>query len=343
MASVRDSSVMGATSARGTSGSEEGAPPPPSSEPVTAVGGRRRGVGWGARFELGLLIGPALIVFVAFVIYPVVMAAYYGFFSWKGFGPPTVFVGFRNYVTILTDPDFHEALYHNGFIVVMSLVIQGPIAIGLALLLNRKMRFRSAIRVLIFVPFVISEVVVGIGWSLMLQTDGAVNGLLNKVGLGALGSEWLSNPSIAIWTLMVIITWKYIGFAVILFLAGLQGVPPELSEAASIDGASYWQVQRYIVLPLLGPTIRIWAFLSIIGSLQLFDLVWIVWGQYVSSTAGTSTMATYMVANGRNAGSYGYGSAVAVVMFAVSFLVALTYQRFVLRRDTAGAITGGRI
>ena len=343
MASVRDASVMGATTARGTSGPEEGAAPP-SSGPVPtagAAGRRRRGIGWGARLELVVLIGPALIVFVAFVIYPVVMAAYYGFFSWKGFGPPTVFVGLRNYVTIVTDPDFHEALGHNLFIVVMSLLIQGPIAIGLALLLNRRLRFRSLIRVLIFVPYVISEVVVGIGWSLMLQTDGALNGLLNKVGLGALGSEWLSDPSFAIWTLMVIITWKYIGFAVILFLAGLQGVPPELSEAASIDGASYWQIQRHIVLPLLAPTIRIWAFLSMIGALQLFDLVWIIWGQYISSTAGTSTMATYMVANGRNAGSYGYGSAVAVVMFLVSFFFALLYQRFVLRRDTAGAITGG--
>ena len=82
---------------------------------------------------------------------------------------------------------------------------------------------------------------------------------------------------------MVIITWKYIGFAVILFLAGLQGIPEELYEAAAIDGASYWQIQRRITLPLLGPTMRIWAFLSIIGSLQLFDLVYIIWGQYVSA------------------------------------------------------------
>ena len=100
---------------------------------------------------------------------------------------------------------------------------------------------------------------------------------------------------------MVIISWKYIGFAVILFLAGLQSIPEELFEAAAIDGASYWQTQRRITLPLLGPTIRIWAFLSIIGSLQLFDLVYIIWGQYVAATAGTSTMATYMVANGRTA------------------------------------------
>lgn len=141
---------------------------------------------------------------------------------------------------------------------------------------------------------------------------------------------------------MVIITWKYIGFAVILFLAGLQGIPEELSEAAAIDGASFWQIQRTITLPLLGPTLRIWAFLSVIGSLQLFDLVYIIWGQYIASTAGTSTMATYLVVNGRNAGSYGYGNAVAVVLFVISLIVALVYQRIILRRDTEGAITGGK-
>ena len=301
---------------------------------------RRRHGTWGARAEIAVLVGPALVVFLAFVIFPVIMAAYYGFFSWQGYGPPTDFVGFRNYVTIIQDPTFQEALSHNGIIVVLSLVLQGPVAILLALLLNRKLRGQSIIRVLIFVPYVISEVVVGTGWSLMLQSNGAVNGLLEKLGLGALSQDWLSNPDIAIWTLMVILTWKYVGFAVILFLAGLQGIPEELPEAAAIDGASFWQVQRHITLPLLAPTLRIWAFLSIIGALQLFDLVYIIWGQYIASTAGTSTMATYLVANGRNAGNYGYGNAVAVVLFLISLIVALIYQRYVLRRDTEGAITG---
>ena len=184
-------------------------------------------------------------------------------------------------------------------------------------------------------------VIVGTGFSLMLQVTGAVNDALHSIGLGFLATDWLANPSIALWTLMGIITWKYIGFAVILMLAGLQSIPDELSEAARIDGASYWQVQRHITLPLLGPTIRIWAFLSIIGSLQLFDLVYIIWGQYISGTAGTSTMATYMALNGRLAGNYGYGSAVAVVMFLISLIVALAYQRFVLRRDLRGAVTQG--
>ncbi|MBB2947050.1 ABC-type sugar transport system permease subunit [Actinoplanes lutulentus] len=310
------------------------APPP--------VRPRRRGIGWGMRLEILALSGPAILVFAGFVIFPVLMAAYYGFYRWKGFGPPTDFVGLDNYVTILQDTLFHEALWHNGQIVVLSIVLQGPIALGLALLLNQRMRGQSLIRVLIFVPYVISEVIVGTAWSLMLQSSGAINDVLRSIGLGALAQDWLSDPAIAIWTLMLILTWKYVGFAVILFLAGMQNIPAELSEAAAVDGASYWQTQRSITLPLLGPTIRIWAFLSIIGALQLFDLVYIIWGQYVASTAGTSTMATYMVTEGRNAGNYGYGNAVAVVLFLISMLIALVYQRFVLRRDTEGALTGGR-
>ncbi len=312
------------------------APPPPTPRR------RPRGLGWAGRFEIALLVGPALIMFLGFVIFPVAMAAYYGFFRWQGYGAPTDFVGLQNYLTILTDPTFLEALGHNGFIVIASIVLQGPVAVLLALLLNRRMRGQSLIRVLIFVPYVIAEVVVGTGFGLMLQTQGALNGLLESWGLGALAHDWISDPAIAIWTLMAILTWKYVGFAVILFLAGLQGIPEELYEAAALDGAGYWQAHWRITLPLLAPTLRIWAFLSIIGALQLFDLVYIIWGQYVASTAGTSTMATYMVVNGRNAGNFGFGNAVAVVIFVISLVVALIYQRFVLRRDTAGAITEGK-
>ncbi|WP_402370921.1 carbohydrate ABC transporter permease [Isoptericola rhizosphaerae] len=310
--------------------------PSPAGRPRKA-----RRLPWGKWAEIALLAGPGIVVFVAFVIFPVVMAAYYGFFRWKGYGPPTDFVGLQNYRLILTDPAFQDALAHNGFILIMSLVLQGPAAIGVALLLNKRMRGRALIRVLIFVPYVLSEVIVGIGWGLMLHTTGAANDLLARIGLDGLTRDWLADPDVAIWSLMAVLVWKYIGFAVILMLAGLQSIPEELHDAAAIDGASYWKAQRYITLPLLGPTIRIWAFLSIIGSLQLFDLVYVMWGQYVASTAGTSTMATYMVVNGRISGSYGYGNAVAVVIFLISLTIALVYQRFVLRRDTEGALTGG--
>ena len=292
------------------------------------------------RIEITILSLPALIMFLGFVILPVFMAAYYGFFKWKGFGKPNVngkFIGLENYRIILTDPNFQQALGHTLFIVVASLIIQGPLAILFALLLNQKFKGRAIIRTLIFVPYVVSEVIVGTGWSLILQTSGALNAILAKFGFA--GADWISDPKIAIWTLMFIISWKYIGFAVILMIAGMQSIPEELYEAARVDGAGFWRQQCSITLPLLGPTIRIWAFMSIIGSLQLFDLVYIIWGQYVSSTAGTSTMATYMVREGRLANNYGYGSAVAVVIFIISLIIALTYQRLVLSRDLDGALT----
>ena len=302
----------------------------------------RRGSQWVARLEITALAAPAVIVFATFVILPVVLAAYYGFFRWKGYGKPTNFVGFHNYVVILTDPEFQAALGHNVQIIVLSLVIQGPIALAFALLLNKKMRGQSLIRILIFVPYVISEAIAGIAWSLLLGgQQGGFNALMRDWGLHVLDRDWLGDPHVALWTLMVILTWKYVGYATILFLAGLQGIPDELNEAAAIDGASYWQIQRRITVPLLGPTLRIWAFLSIIGSLQLFDLVYIIWGG-ASRTANVSTMATYMNQYGRESGNFGFGSAVAVVMFIVSLILALAYQRFVLRRDTAGALTGGR-
>src|SRR5438045_1353217 len=132
---------------------------------------KRRGRGR-LRLEIAVLSGPAILVFVALVIFPVTLAAYYGFYKWHGYGVPTDWVGLNNYKLILTDPAFHQVLLHNGMIVVLSLVIQGPLSILLALLLNQKIRGRSLISVLIFVPFVIFEVIVGTGWSLMLQPTG---------------------------------------------------------------------------------------------------------------------------------------------------------------------------
>ena len=291
--------------------------------------------GWRANLEIGLLSGPAIIIFLAFVIVPVFVALYYSFYNWQGWGParPDQFVGWKNYVWTLTNKAFWQAVGHNGIIMVLGLIMQGPLAVLVALLLNQKMRGRSLIRVLVFVPYVISEAIAGIGFFLMLQDNGAVNVLFGtKI-------SWLADPKVAIWTLMFILTWKYLGFAIILMLAGLQGIPEELSEAAAVDGATYWQIQWHIMLPLLKPTLKIWAFLSIIGSMQLFDMVYVIWGQYIAGIAGVSTMAWFMAGEGRLSGQLGRGSAIAIVVFIISLIVAIAYQRFVLNRDTEGALT----
>jgi raffinose/stachyose/melibiose transport system permease protein len=189
----------------------------------------------------------------------------------------------------------------------------------------------------VFAPYVLSEAITAVLWLSILQPGGAVDKMLAGVGLKGVTHEWLADRGIVLYTLFAVITWKYIGFGIILFLAGLQGVPPELKEAAAIDGATAWQTTRRVVIPLLGPTVRIWAFLSIIGALQLFDLIWIM---TLGGPAGSSaTMATYLIDRGFRRYQFGYGSAVTVILFTICFVFALLYQRFALRRDTQGAIT----
>jgi raffinose/stachyose/melibiose transport system permease protein len=300
---------------------------------------RRRRGGWRGPLLIWGFAAPALLVYVTFVLLPVGLAAVYSFFNWNGLSALERFIGFDNYVRALTDPVFIGAIGHNMGIVVLSLLIQGPLAVMIALLLNRPLKGRTLIRTLIFVPYVLSEVVAGLAFRLLLPPDGPFDGILTALGWVGDKPNWLADPNLAFWTLFVVLTWKYLGFAIILFLAGLQGVPEELSEAAAIDGASWWQIQRHITLPLLGPTIRIWAFLSIIGSLQLFDMVWILTGG--GPINSTATMATYMVEYGNGRSQVGYGSAVAVILFVISLIIALLYQRFILRRDLSGAITRG--
>jgi raffinose/stachyose/melibiose transport system permease protein len=310
-------------------------PNAPASRSATPVRWRR--TSWRTRLEITVFAGPALLVYVGFVLVPVVLAAYYSLYKWNGVQELTNFIGLDNYTRALKDPVFRRSIEHNAFFVIGSLLVQGPIALGVALLLNRPLRGRGALRMLIFVPYVLSEVITGIAWLLILQPHGPMDTLMQSVGLGAAVQLWLADPDVVLWTMLFVISWKYIGFAIILFLAGLQGIPDELTEAAQIDGASWWQTQWRITIPLLGPTIRIWAFLSIIGSLQLFDVVWIMTGGGPANAS--STMATYMINFGFQRSQFGYGSAVAVILFMISFVIAMLYQRFVLRRDTAGALT----
>ena len=235
---------------------------------------------------------------------------------------------------MLQNDVFTDAFLHNITIAVLSIAIQLPLGLAIALLLNRKMWGQGMLRTIIFVPYVLAEVIAGVVWFQLLQPKyGVIDAMLDAVGLSGPEQGFLGTPEYALWTVIVVLTWKYLGLAVILFLAGLQGVPEELYEASQIDGASWWQTQRKITLPLLGPTIRTWAFLSMIGSLQLFDMVWILTGGGPANA--TTTMATYLVTMGTGRHNYGIAGAASVILFVIGFLMALLYQVFVLRRDSA--------
>ena len=288
---------------------------------------------------MALFLLPAFALYTVFVLIPVVQAAHFSLYHWNGLKPLTDFVGLENYQRALADPTFQKAATHNAIIVVLSLAIQIPFALGVALMLNRRFPGRAIFRLIFFAPYVIAEVIAGVVWRLILQPGGLADGTLSAVGLDSLYHPWLADPDTVLWALFVIISWKYFGFHMILLLAGLQGIPRELEEAAAIDGATRRQTIRYVTLPLLGPTIRVSVFLSIIGALQLFDLIWVT--TKGGPVDASNTMATYLVDWGLRRFQLGYGSAIAVLLFLVALVVALAYQRFVLRRDIDGALTGG--
>ncbi len=296
---------------------------------------RRRQLRKGA--ELTILLGPGLVLFLGFVIAPIVVGAYYSLYNWDGLGPLTNFTGLHNYKIAFSDPAFIAAIEHTLILTGLALVVQGPLSLGIALLLNRKFRGRAFMRLVVFAPYVLPPAVTAVMWSLILQPDGFVDQVMRSVGLGGLVQLWLANVHVVLYTNFAVLTWQYLGFGIVLLLAGLQGIPVELKEAAAIDGATPWQVTWRVTLPLLGPTIRIWGFITVIGSLQVFDVIWLL---TQGGPAGASdSMATYMYRTGFQNQAFSYGTAIAIIMFVFCFAFSLIYQRYALRRDTAGAVT----
>ncbi|MFE6901324.1 carbohydrate ABC transporter permease [Streptomyces sp. NPDC057717] len=284
---------------------------------------------------------PGLILFLVFVAVPILYAGYVSLFNWGGFGSPSDFVGVDNFTRLFQDPVFLGDLWRGLLLVALSLGLQLPFALAMAVLLNHRLRGRAVYRMLFFAPYVLSEVITGVLFSMIFAPDsGLADKVLGAVGLDGVGGLWFAGQSTVMATLFLVMTWKYFGFHMMLLLAGLQGIPAELTEAARIDGANAWQRFRNITLPLLGPTIRMSIFLSVIGAIQLFDLVWVV-------TQGgpdhhSETMAVTMFQFGFKRYQMGYASAISIVMFLISLVFALFYQRYVLRRDTEGALTNMR-
>ena len=286
---------------------------------------------------VALFLTPALILYLLFVFVPVVQAVHYSLFKWNGLQPLTDFVGIKNYVTAFNSDVFKNGVANNFFVIILSLAIQIPFALGLAVLLNRKFPGRAIFRLIFFLPYVLSEAITGIIFSLMLRPDSLVDTGMKAAGAGSFIQDWLGDPGFVMVTLFIIISWKYFGFHMILLLAGLQGIPKEIEEAAQIDGANRWQAFRHVTLPLIGPTLRVSVFLSMIGALQLFDLVWVI--TRGGPLGASNTMAVLMFKSGFTNQQMGYGAAQAVILFVFALILALAYQRFVLKRDIDGAIT----
>jgi raffinose/stachyose/melibiose transport system permease protein len=274
---------------------------------------------------------PGMTLFSLFILLPILQSGYFSLYDWEGFGPLTDFVQFENYTRLLNHSVFQMAVGHSFTIMLLSLGIQLPLALALALMVGRgRVRGRRLFRTILFVPFVFSEIITAIIWRYVLHPD---EGLLNTV-VGTFGFEkfgLLADRNTVLLGIFLVITWKYFGFHMILYMAGLQSIPRDLEDAARVDGASEAETLRYVTLPLLGSTIRLSVFLSVLGSFQQFVIVWIL--TEGGPVNGSELIATYLFKFGIQRFNLGYGSAVAVVLFAITLLFSLGYQRIILRRD----------
>jgi raffinose/stachyose/melibiose transport system permease protein len=268
---------------------------------------------------IGLL--PALLLFSFFVIIPIIWSAYYGFFDWKGIGTAK-FIGFDNYSEIIHDEVFWRSLKNNMLVVAASVFGQVPIALVLALLLLKNSWIHKFIRTAVFMPMVLSSVVVGIIWGYIYHPEiGILNFLLDSLGLESWKRQWLGDPAVSMYSLMVPIIWNYIGPYLIMFIAALHNIPSEMDDAAKIDGAKGSRKLFSLTLPLIWDTIKVAVVLCISGRLKSFDLIYIMTGG--GPAHSTELLASYMYNNTFAIYRFGYGSAVSTAIIIISlFLIA---------------------
>lgn len=277
---------------------------------------------------IALALLPALLLFLLFVIVPVFWSAYYGFFNWKGLGEAK-FIGFGNYNEILHDPIFWRALRNNLIIVVSSIIGQIPIALILALLLLKNSFFSRIIRSAVFMPMVLSTVVVGLIWGYIYNPQfGLANKVLEIIGLESWTRAWLSDPKVNMFAISIPINWSNIGPYMVIFIAALQNISPEINDAAKIDGATGWKKLIQVTLPMIWGTVVVTLVLCISGSLKAFDHVIVMTGG--GPAQSTELLATYMYNNTFDVYRYGYGSAVSTMIMIISAL--LIAINFVLTR-----------
>jgi len=275
-------------------------------------------------------ISPALLVFGVFTLLPLAAGVALSLVTWDGIHAVR-WEGLGNYVQVLQDQAFWQALIHNAIYAVGTVVGKIVIAFALAVLLNRALPGRAMFRTILFMPVVMSFVVVGLIWSWIYNYNfGLLNAILGFLGLPAWKQDWLGNPSLALAALIVVDMWKWFGFHMVIFLVGLQSIPNELYEAARIDGANAWQSFRRVTVPLLKGIMMINVLLATSGAFNVFDLVYVMTeGGPVNST---DVGMLHIYTQAFQYYQFGYSAAMSYVLLIVVSMVSLVLMR-VLRHE----------
>lgn len=277
----------------------------------------------------GAFVLPALLIFTVFFAYPVISSFYISLTKWDGLNPELNFVGFSNFIKLWGDKNFWLALKNTFKYAILVTIIQNALGLILALAVMNPL-FRG-FRVLFLIPPLLSSIALGSIWRYMYAPNGAINILLTSVGLESLTQDWLGNPKLALYSLIITNIWKWVGVSMIIYLAGLQAIPKSVNEAASIDGANVWQRFRHITFPLIAPAFTINIVLSMIGALKVFDII------YIMTQGGpgraTESLTTYIFGRAFDANRFGYGTAVAMTMFAIILVLSIVQLRYLSKRE----------
>jgi len=278
-----------------------------------------------ARIFIAYLSLPVL-WYLFVVVVPLVLAIRYSLYEWSG-GPKMKFVGLSNYIQLIHDYDFWFSFKNNLIITLLCIIGQIGIAFILAALMTTQaLKFKEFHRTVIFLPVVLSPVVIGFIWMLMYnQQIGILNWVLRAIGLGTLVKPWLDDPKLVIYSVSVPLIWQYIGFYLVILMASLQSIPKEIFEAAEIDGADGFKRTIYVILPLLSDTLKVSIMLCIAGNMKVFDHIYVMTGGGPGKSS--MVMAQYAYNNSFIMFKLGYGSTISVGILVLSLVIILLSRK----------------
>ncbi|MEU7748003.1 sugar ABC transporter permease [Nonomuraea sp. NPDC049158] len=296
----------------------------PATEAPRTDGGGRRGPAAPSRKLLWFAL-PALAFYGFAVVVPTLRGGALAFTDWDGLSPDYNVVGFDNFARIFSSDSSLEALTMTLIFAFAITVLQNAVGLLLAVGLHTGLKTRNVLRVVFFAPVVITPVVVAYLWKFMLTPDGAVNGLLAAVGLGALRQSWLGDPTWAAVSVVMIVVWQHAGYSMVIYLAGLQSISPEVIEAAAVDGAGAWRRFWSVTWPLLATATTINVMLTLIGGFKMFTEVYVLTGG--GPGGATETLSTLLYKSAFQFDQFGYGIALALVLAVIVAVFSVAQYR----------------
>ncbi|WRZ96906.1 sugar ABC transporter permease [Streptomyces sp. NBC_00841] len=293
----------------------------------------RRARSKGGLSRFAVFAAPGLLAYLALVLVPIGMTIGYSLTNKNPFNPPTRWVGLDNLTSLVSDDDFLKALQNTVVITVIVTLVTNAGGLAIALLLDRRGWLYNALRSVFFVPVVLSSVVVSVIWQAILVDDGLLNSMLSRLGVSH-PPGWLSDPSLALYTVSWVIAWQGLGFCVVIYLAGLQGIPQELHEAAAIDGCGPLMRFRHVTWPMLAPAVTINTVMSLIGGFKAYDQIQVLTNGG-PGPGTTSTLAFQVIQTAFNGNHVGYASAMAVAMLVLVAAVSVVTLGLLQKREVS--------